>query len=43
MTLSQMMTLPEDLDYDENKLLYASGNKDLDAMMNLRVDEGEFI
>mmetsp|Transcript_22243 Transcript_22243/g.48264 ORF Transcript_22243/g.48264 Transcript_22243/m.48264 type:complete len:318 (+) Transcript_22243:160-1113(+) len=40
LTLSQMMALPEDADYDEDHCRYASGNKDLDAMMNLRVDEG---
>eukprot|EP00580_Thalassiosira_gravida_P019950 CAMPEP_0201660024 /NCGR_PEP_ID=MMETSP0494-20130426/2745_1 /ASSEMBLY_ACC=CAM_ASM_000839 /TAXON_ID=420259 /ORGANISM="Thalassiosira gravida, Strain GMp14c1" /LENGTH=744 /DNA_ID=CAMNT_0048137741 /DNA_START=290 /DNA_END=2524 /DNA_ORIENTATION=+ len=40
LTLSQMMALPEDADFHEDHCRYASGNKDLDAMMNLRVDEG---
>jgi len=40
MTLSQMISLPEDKDYAESDSRYASAPKDLDAMMHLAVDEG---
>ena len=42
LTLSQMMELPEDEDYRESDQRYASGAKDLAAMMNMSVDEGSF-
>mmetsp|Transcript_13746 Transcript_13746/g.33266 ORF Transcript_13746/g.33266 Transcript_13746/m.33266 type:complete len:711 (+) Transcript_13746:145-2277(+) len=39
-TFSQMMALPEDIGSNEDSYRYASAAKDLDAMMNLAVDEG---
>ena len=41
LSLSQMMLLPEDEDYSKEDHQYASLTKDLDAMVNLSVDEGE--
>ena len=39
LTLSAMMSLPEDIDFSGHQ--YASAAKDLDAMMNMPVDEGK--
>ena len=38
LSLSAMMSLPEDIDFSDH---YASAAKDLDAMMNMPVDEGK--